>query len=1042
MLVYFFRYLLVVGLVERVILKFNFIFQLFTCCWPSSGGVMFCYVSIFSFILVLNYASFLNPLSFPQMASSSTSAVQLRTWQDVDFEIGKWKADLVQSSSSKVFNGCILHLFCIAKTPPKTLKHFSELIGYAVDRDKFNSRLRYLIKLRAETKRNVKTDTIFKHFLLAIAEEWEVVRQRAPEEIDKRNKLPPPPKRGKKKPPLPRQMRSDCPKCPQHQAKIESLEASIIKLKEDLSKKTLRVQTQNQEIQNQKRVLKATRMLRLKSDRELASERLKVEKVSEEEYQRGLKCKRLAEKIKKRDETLKKVRSKKNNFHSQLKLKSRDPSELATDLKCERLRLTWRDKKIIEQTNSIAELKDIIKNLKKDVKELQIQNDDLMCTLNSPDPSARESDSVRVREYDPDVRRVIYEAIHSKVPIANASELIATAVTTLTSAPAPVLPSPSTISRMSAEIGIISYVQAAETMLNSNNQSTLAWDATTLAGVHINEVHIQTTEQTFTIAIDALPGGATHDYVAHITGVIDNMAEIFSSFKGLDPVTVKTSIVDRIGSTCTDRANVNSAVVRELRDLWQTDLVELHCNLHPLDSFASKIRGGLKTIDADWELKSTGRDCCVSNFLYGLSKLKIKETGDPAGFTSWLLEHGIPPSQIVRYVGNKWNVLFWMPSFVLEHRVMLSEYLEKYCRTETALRTDLLWAITDEKVQVQLRALALIGKIITTPWMEEFYGNKKRLSNLQMVPKLKHFSQKLEEYVNDPSLLLSSTETIFAEPFKQDRLLIWLQDSLPSEDLYTCLKMMLTSIQDVSDRQLHRYTKGELSNITPELLEATKASTPHNVWAERTLGALNALWDRAKQASISFLEKRVITASNHIMAFLDGLDETARHALIKFAVKKGSVFYKRDIQARKDLKIAAVKKTRQVGQKRDMERRKKLEKSVAGAMISKDAGMIAEFKGDELYKGLEEEERLKVNAIIEGKSLKGVCVSHDWLEEDDKTETYHGEIVSTVKRSNGLISYRIRYWLPGLRDESLSFNNIQAEKLVIDILLGDLRVRQ
>ena len=45
-------------------------------------------------------------------------------------------------------------------------------------------------------------------------------------------------------------------------------------------------------------------------------------------------------------------------------------------------------------------------------------------------------------------------------------------------------------------------------------------------------------------------------------------------------------------------------------------------------------------------------------------------------------------------------------------------------------------------------------------------------------------------------------------------------------------------------------------------------------------------------------------------------------------------------------------------------------------MISKDAGMIVEFKGDELYKykGLEEEERLKVDVIIEENSLKGVCV--------------------------------------------------------------------
>ena len=126
------------------------------------------------------------------------------------------------------------------------------------------------------------------------------------------------------------------------------------------------------------------------------------------------------------------------------------------------------------------------------------------------------------------------------------------------------------------------------------------------------------------------------------------MAHIYSDYKGLDPVGIKGTIIGRIGSTCSDRASVNSVVVRELRHLWNVDLIELHCNLHPLDSFASKIRSGLKELDTAWDLRTTGRDCCAANFLYSLSKLRIKETGDPAGFTSWLVENGIPPSKIMR----------------------------------------------------------------------------------------------------------------------------------------------------------------------------------------------------------------------------------------------------------------------------------------------------------------------------------------------------------------------------------------------------------
>ena len=112
-------------------------------------------------------------------------------------------------------------------------------------------------------------------------------------------------------------------------------------------------------------------------------------------------------------------------------------------------------------------------------------------------------------------------------------------------------------------------------------------------------------------------------------------------------------------------------------------------------------------------------------------------------------------------------------------------------------------------------------------------------------------------------------------------------------------------------------------------------------------------------------------------------------------------------------------------------------------MKANDARVIEELKDDDLYRSLKEAEQSKIDAILKGGSLKGECIYHDWLEDDGKTETYHGDIVSApVKRSNGLLSYRIKYWLPGLKEESLSTNNIQAEKFVVDILLGDLRVCQ
>ena len=111
-------------------------------------------------------------------------------------------------------------------------------------------------------------------------------------------------------------------------------------------------------------------------------------------------------------------------------------------------------------------------------------------------------------------------------------------------------------------------------------------------------------------------------YVAHITSVIDRMATVYSSFHGSEPAVVKAAIICRVNSTMRDRVNVNSAVVRELKEQWGRDLVELNCNLHPLDGFANEIKNALKKLDGDMGMPNTGRDCCASNFLYTLSKLR------------------------------------------------------------------------------------------------------------------------------------------------------------------------------------------------------------------------------------------------------------------------------------------------------------------------------------------------------------------------------------------------------------------------------------
>ena len=71
------------------------------------------------------------------------------------------------------------------------------------------------------------------------------------------------------------------------------------------------------------------------------------------------------------------------------------------------------------------------------------------------------------------------------------------------------LPSVATISRMAYEMGVLSDIQSGELLVTQDN-ITLAWDATCIDGSHINEVHICAPGGKANVL--QINGGKTDDY--------------------------------------------------------------------------------------------------------------------------------------------------------------------------------------------------------------------------------------------------------------------------------------------------------------------------------------------------------------------------------------------------------------------------------------------------------------------------------------------------------------------------------------------------
>ena len=74
-------------------------------------------------------------------------------------------------------------------------------------------------------------------------------------------------------------------------------------------------------------------------------------------------------------------------------------------------------------------------------------------------------------------------------------------------------------------------------------------------------------------------------------------------------------------ATLSDRVAVNHCVTERLKNSFNTDLLELHCNIHPLDSISSNARSALK--DTGVKGAVFGKDCAAANVIHNVSKMRV-----------------------------------------------------------------------------------------------------------------------------------------------------------------------------------------------------------------------------------------------------------------------------------------------------------------------------------------------------------------------------------------------------------------------------------
>ena len=282
-----------------------------------------------------------------------------------------------------------------------------------------------------------------------------------------------------------KKMRGDCEKCCIQRMEISNLTAKLKSM-----------QKQNQVIQLKDQLRKMKQAITHKHNIEIGL-RNQLRKFKQERQVFLQKIKKLSSSAAKMKETamflkLKKVNKSKANYVQKYNELSNNQGVIEKELNAK-----------------VSELNLKVRELQRDNNDLGAQMEELRnCTTQTLDSKKDH------KTYDIPIRKAIYHCLIQQVPVETAVGVIENVIKEMTGTTINFLQDKTTVSQMAYELGVLSDIQTGD-ILTSTDNITIAWDATSIDGSHINEVHICVPGSLYVLELNQLPGGTTEDYYTH-----------------------------------------------------------------------------------------------------------------------------------------------------------------------------------------------------------------------------------------------------------------------------------------------------------------------------------------------------------------------------------------------------------------------------------------------------------------------------------------------------------------------------------------------
>ena len=288
----------------------------------------------------------------------------------------------------------------------------------------------------------------------------------------------------------------------------------------------------------------------------------------------------------------------------------------------------------------------------------------------------------------------------------------------------------------------------------------------------------------------------------------------------------------------------------------------------------------------------------------------------------------------------------------------------------------------------------------------------------------------LKRIESDPGLVLTTTKDCFGNSFKTGDLVIAaLQNCLMTDNLRLSIVALTKAHLEVYANQLGSYRAGgSLATLTSEEKEMCSSAAPHNIWAERTLGMTTALWKRAPNASLEFLESKVKVRENKTLEWLDSKVPEEQQRIIKWATKQGRRLKSMKIQVSKSVDKEIGLRLKDLAATRERKQLGKEDKRMRQAFFSGDADNAA-------FEDMPVDQKPFVKKIVKGEPMDGALIRHSW-NMDGEDVVYWGRI-QTLKEKNKIPKFRISYWRDGESELQSEDEDHEVWKVLTDVSRGD-----